>query len=84
VTFNLKLIKLICKNTSTLPEYLQVCPRGIEEIILGHPAVSAACVIGINDPNGGGSIPKAFVVLKENLIDAEENIKAYANGTVMD
>jgi acyl-CoA synthetase (AMP-forming)/AMP-acid ligase II len=43
----------------------QVSPAELESILLSHPAVQEAAVIGIPDPVHG-HIPKAFVVLRDS------------------
>lgn len=43
----------------------QVSPVELEAILITHPSVAEACVIGIPD-NQRGEIPKAFLVLKPN------------------
>jgi 4-coumarate--CoA ligase len=43
---------------------VQISPAEIEEIVLHHPAVEEAVVVGVHDPSGGDRIPRAFVVLK--------------------
>src|SRR3984893_10763992 len=53
---------------------LQVAPAELEAVLLSHPNVSDAAVIGIPDPEAG-EVPKGFVVLREP-IDVEE-IMAY-------
>jgi long-chain acyl-CoA synthetase len=45
---------------------LNVYPREVEEIIMAHPAVADAAVIGVPDPTRGEA-PKAYVVLKSGL-----------------
>jgi acyl-CoA synthetase (AMP-forming)/AMP-acid ligase II len=42
---------------------LQVAPAELEAVILGHPAIAEAAVIGIADAEAG-EVPKAFVVRK--------------------
>ncbi len=52
-----------------------VYPREIEEVLLTHPAVSLAAVIGFPHERHGEEI-KAFVILKENFeITADELVK---------
>ena len=41
----------------------QVAPAELEAVLVGHPAVADAAVIGVADEEAG-EIPKAFVVLK--------------------
>jgi acyl-CoA synthetase (AMP-forming)/AMP-acid ligase II len=42
----------------------QVAPAELEALLLTHPAVADACVIGVSDPECG-EVPKGFVVLRE-------------------
>jgi acyl-CoA synthetase (AMP-forming)/AMP-acid ligase II len=58
---------------------LQVAPAELEAVILGHPAVAEAAVIGIADEEAG-EVPKAFVVRKGE-VTAEEVI-AFVAGRV--
>jgi len=53
---------------------LQVAPAELEAVLLSHPNVSDAAVIGIPDPEAG-EVPKGFVVLREPI--AAEEIMAY-------
>jgi acyl-CoA synthetase (AMP-forming)/AMP-acid ligase II len=51
-----------------------IYPREVEEVILTHPAVDDAAVIGVPDPVWGESV-KAFIVLKEGKgVDEQEII----------
>jgi acyl-CoA synthetase (AMP-forming)/AMP-acid ligase II len=58
---------------------LQVAPAELEAVILGHPAVADAAVIGVANEEAG-EVPKAFVVRKGE-ITAEELI-AFVAGRV--
>ena len=62
----------IVDRTKELIKYkgLQVAPAELEAVILGHPAIADAAVIGIADEEAG-EVPKAFVVCK-GKITAEE------------
>lgn len=69
----------------------QIAPAELEAILLTHPQVINAAVIGIPLADGTGETPQAFVVLKPNPLDAsyashgeledpdttEEELKAY-------
>lgn len=59
-----------------------VYPRQIEEHLYEHPAVAAAIVVGIQDPNVGEK-PKAFVVLKQGVSTTEEDIMHFVNEKVV-
>lgn len=48
----------------------QVAPAELEALLLTHPNVTDACVIGIPDEQSGER-PKAFVVLREPVEEAE-------------
>lgn len=50
-----------------------VYPRELEEVLLTHPAVSLAAVIGIPDPRMGEEV-KAFIVRKPGVAVTEENL----------
>jgi len=54
-----------------------VYPREVEEILMTHPAVSLAGVIGVPDDRHGEEI-KAFVVLKEGEQAAPEELVAWS------
>ncbi|MGB5157021.1 long-chain-fatty-acid--CoA ligase [Desulfobacterium sp. N47] len=54
-----------------------VYPREIEEILLSHPDISIAAVIGVPDDRYGEEI-KAFVVRKKGAESTEEKIRLWA------
>ncbi len=54
-----------------------VYPREIEEVLLTHPAVSLAAVIGIPHKTHGEEI-KAFIILQENAQATSEEIIAWS------
>lgn len=58
----------------------QVAPAEIEHILVGHPAVHDAAVIGVQHPDHG-EVPVAFVVCKEGAtVTGEELIDFAAKG----
>jgi long-chain acyl-CoA synthetase len=54
-----------------------VYPREIEEVLMTHPAVSLASVIGVSHDQHGEEI-KAYIVLKEGRQTTEEDIRAWS------
>jgi long-chain acyl-CoA synthetase len=59
-----------------------VCPKELEDVLCGHPAVKMCTVIG--KPNVlVGEIPKAFVVLKDGEVKVTEGeLVGFVNGKV--
>jgi acyl-CoA synthetase (AMP-forming)/AMP-acid ligase II len=53
---------------------MQVAPAELEALLLSHPLISDAAVIGVVDEEAG-EVPKAFVVLAGEL--GEDDIKTY-------
>jgi len=60
---------------------LNVYPREVEEVIMKHPAVSMAAVIGVPHSEMGEEI-KAFVVLNEGKTATEEELMEYTKGNI--
>jgi acyl-CoA synthetase (AMP-forming)/AMP-acid ligase II len=54
----------------------QVAPAELEALLLTHPAVADACVIGIPDPECG-EVPKGFVVLREGMAATPDELIAF-------
>jgi len=59
----------------------QVAPAELEAILLSHPQVADAAVVGVPD-SVAGELPMAFVVLKGNATMSEEDLKLYVDGKV--
>lgn len=53
-----------------------VYPNEVEEVLVSHPKVLEAAVIGLPDPNSGEKV-KAFIVKKDESL-TEEELKAHA------
>ena len=54
----------------------QVAPAVLEAVLLEHPAIADAAVIGAPDEDGQ-EVPKAFVVLQQGASLDEEGVKAH-------
>ena len=59
------------RETMILRGGFNVYPRELEEVLLTHPAVSLAAVIGVPDPRMGEEV-KAFIVRKPGASVTEE------------
>jgi long-chain acyl-CoA synthetase len=58
-----------------------VYPREIEEVLLTHPAISLAAVIGVPDEVHGEEV-KAFVILKPSATATEDEIIAWSKANM--
>ncbi|NLO89379.1 MAG: long-chain fatty acid--CoA ligase [Clostridia bacterium] len=56
-----------------------VYPREIEELLLAHPKVAEAAVVGVNDPLRG-EVPKAFIAPVEGEKLTDKEIQAFLKG----
>jgi 4-coumarate--CoA ligase len=56
---------------------LQVAPAELEALLLSHPLITDAAVIGVPAPDGSGNeLPRAYVVADQSRI-SEDDIKAH-------
>jgi long-chain acyl-CoA synthetase len=60
---------------------LNIYPREVETVMMKHPDVSMAAVIGIPDEEMGEEV-KAFVVLKENTSATEEELSQFTKDNI--
>src|SRR3954464_245866 len=55
----------------------QVAPAELEAVLIGHPEIADAAVIGVPDKESGEELPKAFVVRSPGSELTEEAVKTY-------
>ena len=60
---------------------LQVAPAELEALLLNHPDILDAAVIGVDVDNGTNEVPRAYVVADQGKISAE-GIKEYVKRNV--
>jgi len=54
----------------------QIAPAELEAVLMEHPAVQDCAVVGISDMHSG-EIPKAYIVLREGMVAAAEELMAF-------
>jgi acyl-CoA synthetase (AMP-forming)/AMP-acid ligase II len=55
----------------------QVAPAELEAVLLGHPEIADAAVIGVLDRESGDELPKAFVVRTPGSSISEDDVTAF-------
>jgi acyl-CoA synthetase (AMP-forming)/AMP-acid ligase II len=60
----------------------QVPPAELEAVLLTHPGIADAAVIGVTDANSGEEIPKAFVVKLSGADLTEDEVMEFVAGQV--
>lgn len=55
-----------------------IAPAELEAVLLEHPAVREAAVIGWPDPESG-EVPRAFVALREGATASADELMAFTN-----
>lgn len=58
-----------------------IYPAEVEDVLLGHPKVSMAVVVGVPD-KVKGELAKAYIILKEGESATEREIIDYVRGTI--
>jgi len=69
------------KNDKIISGGVNIYPREIEEVLVRHPAVLEAAVIGIPDQRWGEAV-HAIVVLKPESVTAQESIIAFCADSI--
>ncbi|MFH4980901.1 hypothetical protein AB6A40_007610 [Gnathostoma spinigerum] len=59
----------------------QVAPAELEDILLKHPAIREAAVVGVPDEEGG-EMPKAFIVTRDGTHISEQEVNDYMKDKV--
>ncbi|MGY1764609.1 4-coumarate--CoA ligase family protein [Geodermatophilus sp. SYSU D00779] len=60
----------------------QVAPAELEAVLIGHPEIADAAVIGVPDEESGEELPKAFVVRSPGSALTQEAVMEYMAGKV--
>ncbi|OMC29674.1 AMP-dependent synthetase [Mycobacterium sp. GA-1841] len=60
----------------------QVPPAELESVLLGHPGIADAAVIGVQDSQSGEEVPKAFVVKQPSAELSADEVIAFVAGLV--
>ena len=55
----------------------QVAPAELEAVLIGHPEIADAAVIGVPDKESGDELPKAFVVRAPGSVITRDAVMAY-------
>lgn len=59
--------------------FVQVAPAELEALLLTHPGIQDAAVIGIPDTRAG-ELPRAYVVKRQTAQLTEEDVKSFVKG----
>jgi acyl-coenzyme A synthetase/AMP-(fatty) acid ligase len=59
-----------------------VPPAELEAVLLGHPRIADAAVIGVIDPDSGEEVPKAFVVRQPDVGLTADEVMDFVAGQV--
>ena len=67
------------KNDMIFLTRLQVAPSELEAVLLSHPQIADAGVVGLPDPSAG-EVPMAWVVRKARSTITENDVKEFISG----
>lgn len=56
----------------------QIAPAELEAVLVSHPGIAEAAVIGVKIADDGGELPRAYVVRKTGGTVTEEQVKVFA------
>ncbi|KAF2031520.1 4-coumarate-CoA ligase [Setomelanomma holmii] len=62
---------------------LQIAPAEIENLLITHPQILEAAVVGIS-VEGGSEVPRAYVVLRQVGALSEDVVKSFVKGRMVD
>lgn len=60
----------------------QVPPARLEAVLLGHPSIADAAVVGVIEQESGEEVPKAFVVRQPEVELSEDAVMEFVAGQV--
>lgn len=75
----LKILRCYTTFNHSLTSCIQVAPAELEALLLAHPGVKDAAVMGIPDEEAG-ELPKAFVVLQPGQTLSPQDIMEFVKG----
>ena len=76
----LYLLKKLCDHT----KFEQVVPAELETLLMKHPQIADAAVIGIPDKDDpDNEYPRAYIVKQENANITENDVIQYIAGTML-
>ena len=55
----------------------QVAPAELEGVLLMHPDISDAAVIGVSKPGSTSEVPRAYVIRRQDSTISADNVKAF-------
>jgi 4-coumarate--CoA ligase len=58
---------------------LQIAPAELENLLITHPQILEAAVVGI-PIEGGSEVPRAYVVVRQSGVLSEDDVKSFAKG----